>query len=793
MTPGALDPTMTPGTPIAGVGAGPATPATHSIGDHDEQPPAPEIPGYTVTGLLGQGGMGAVFAATQTAIDRPVAIKVMNQRVAGSSDAAQRFLREARAAGRVHHPNVVTIFDAGECPQGWYMVLEFVAGGDARQLANAQGGRLPVERALQVIRDAAQGLAALHAVGVLHRDIKPANLFVSEDGTTKLADLGLARPDSADEQMTTAGTTMGTPAYMSPEQARAADDLDGRTDIYALGATLFALVCGEPPFTGSSTWAVVASVLNDPTPDPRHLRPDLSPSVADLIGRCMAKDRALRPADATMLANVCQNLLDGLAPTPLDSGVAAQVTETIISGQRTAAPLATTEPSLAPVTGGFPRVLVWPAIIAPIVVATIVAAVLLSDGNPAAVDPTTAADGPGLTAGDATAGRAPDSPVDTPAGTGSTAAINPMERYIEARTAMENGDAFAARASFESAIELGLPYVDAQLDYARLVRLQDGLGVAQSRLQAMASAGDPIAALVAASLRDDNERSEALAAVLAEHPGLGPGWWLYAQSLGPGPQAPYPTLRQLRAEQQAAERFVQTEASGELVPLMADRSLAIQWLSEARSRLVEIAAFSHQMANPVTFQAMSHNAGWNVIATVQDPGGALAIQWQVGAEGEWQAGDWLPQHDPRTGRPMPNPALPLPKQAGPNQISVRYQDAIGAWSDPVRWQFVPASAEVAQAKQILGLIRHSWISWREWDGQLLVYFTALLAHGSGLSEIRYGVDQPTPDQVFPVPEDGSIPDQPWITVPSTTSMLSVQVVFRDGSESDIQALRRSDQ
>ena len=151
---GPLDPTITPGTPLAGVGAQPATPATH-LDNHHQAGHAPisipQIPGYSITGTLGQGGMGAVFSAIQTAIERPVAIKVMQPKVAGDGESIQRFLREAHAAGRVHHPNVVTIFDAGECEQGLFMVLEFVAGGDARQLAERNGGSLSLD-AVEIIR-----------------------------------------------------------------------------------------------------------------------------------------------------------------------------------------------------------------------------------------------------------------------------------------------------------------------------------------------------------------------------------------------------------------------------------------------------------------------------------------------------------------------------------------------------------------------------------------------------------------------------------------------------------------
>ena len=252
------------------------------------------VAGFQIVGKLGQGGMGAVYRATQLSIGREVALKVMAPDVAKNKGFVERFLREGMAMGAINHPNVVTCYDAGQDGKILYMALELMTGGDADQLARELGGILPPVRACMIVRDCAAGLSAIHRAGLIHRDIKPANIFLGEDGTAKLADLGLARQEDGDDKMTRTGTAMGTPAFMSPEQAEGADDLDIRSDIYALGATLFLLVTGQPPFTGQSAYAVVAKVINDPVPDPRTLNPNVPDGVVQIIRNAMHKDRNKR-------------------------------------------------------------------------------------------------------------------------------------------------------------------------------------------------------------------------------------------------------------------------------------------------------------------------------------------------------------------------------------------------------------------------------------------------------------------------------------------------------------------
>ncbi|MFM2091760.1 MAG: Serine/threonine-protein kinase PknB [Planctomycetota bacterium] len=270
--------------------------------------------GFDLGEVLGEGGMGSVYRAVQRSLGRPVALKVISGAFAKDPEFAERFLREARAAAAINHPNVITCIDVGTAGDRLYMALELVTGGDAAQLAKRCGGHLPEHRAVEIAADAARGLCAIARAGLIHRDIKPSNIFICDDGAAKLADLGLARTSAGDDRMTVTGRAMGTPAFMSPEQARGAADIDIRSDIYALGATLYALATGHAPFEGTSPWVVVAKVLNDEPEDPRRRVRGLSDGFALVVARAMAKDRAQRYPTPEHLVADLERLLQGAPP-----------------------------------------------------------------------------------------------------------------------------------------------------------------------------------------------------------------------------------------------------------------------------------------------------------------------------------------------------------------------------------------------------------------------------------------------------------------------------------------------
>jgi serine/threonine protein kinase len=271
---------------------------------------SPAIPGYKVLGKLGQGGMATVWKAEQIALGRPIALKVVSAHLVSDTRTRERFLREARISARVVHPNVITCHDAGDAGGQLFMALELVTGGDLRQLQLREHGRLDPWRALRLVHDCLQGLVAIEDAGLIHRDIKPGNIFLDAQGMPKLADLGLAKP-SGGADLTMPGMVVGTPSFIAPEQARAVQDLDIRADIYALGATLFSLIAGRPPFPGDDPMGVLVAVLNDPTPELSDINGGCPAEISWLTRSLMAKDRNLRPANARAALSQAVALLEG--------------------------------------------------------------------------------------------------------------------------------------------------------------------------------------------------------------------------------------------------------------------------------------------------------------------------------------------------------------------------------------------------------------------------------------------------------------------------------------------------
>ncbi len=248
---------------------------------------------YRLESLVGEGGMGSVYKATDTNLDRSVAIKVLHPHAVVNPQRKRRFIQEAKTASALNHPNIVTIHNIGEDSGTLYIAMEFVAGRTLAQLL-AQGA-IPLRAAMNLAIEIADALAAAHAAGIVHRDLKPANVIVDGDGNVKLVDFGLAKliefDDSAvdgEAPKTEEGVILGTVAYMSPEQAEG-KPIDSRADIFSFGSMFYEMVTGRRPFTGDSKMSILAGILyRDPAP-PEQLVEGLAPGVARVIGRCLRK------------------------------------------------------------------------------------------------------------------------------------------------------------------------------------------------------------------------------------------------------------------------------------------------------------------------------------------------------------------------------------------------------------------------------------------------------------------------------------------------------------------------
>lgn len=277
------------------------------------------IPGYEVLELLGEGGMGMVFKARQKSLDRVVALKVLPPSAAKETAFIKRFYSEARTVAKLNHENIIAGIDVGESPGGiYYFVMEYVEGESVAELIERTG---PLEErfSLQVALQIANALDHAHKHGLVHRDVKPQNVLVARNNMAKLCDLGLAKMQS-DAPGDPTGVPVGTPHYLSPEQARGEADVDIRSDIYSLGATLYHMLTGETPFEGQSPMVLMTKHLTEEPEPPRDLNDSISKGASELVLHMMEKDKEDRPQTPAELIDELESVLAGKSSRGRSSG-----------------------------------------------------------------------------------------------------------------------------------------------------------------------------------------------------------------------------------------------------------------------------------------------------------------------------------------------------------------------------------------------------------------------------------------------------------------------------------------
>jgi hypothetical protein len=266
---------------------------------------------YQIQAEIGRGGMGIVYQAHDPLLDRKVAIKVLAPHLVWEAGFVERFLREARAAARLKHTGIVTVFDVGQEGSWYYIVMEYLEGRTLAQIIHQQG-RLPSDETLSILHQLAEALNYAHQSKLIHRDIKPGNIVIDSVGLATLTDFGVARA-AQETKLTTTGALIGTPQYMSPEQARG-EEVDHRTDIYALGVVAYEMLTGRAPFDATTPHAVLHQLIYEPTPSLQRWRPEIEAEVDRIVARAMAKEPASRYATAPGFVDALEKALMGQTP-----------------------------------------------------------------------------------------------------------------------------------------------------------------------------------------------------------------------------------------------------------------------------------------------------------------------------------------------------------------------------------------------------------------------------------------------------------------------------------------------
>jgi serine/threonine-protein kinase len=294
---------------------------------------AQQISGYQLLEKLGQGSAGAVYKARQLSMNRLVAIKILHPRRAADATYLARLTREAHLAAKLSHNNIVQAIDVGSVGNVHYFIMEYVEGTTLRKELD-QGRQFPEAEAVDIVLQIAQALEHANRRGLIHRDVKPANIVLTSDGIAKLADLGMAR-DTGDDKLARAeaGMTIGTPFYMAPEQILGRSDIDVRADIYSLGATLYHLVTGQPPFPGKDIDVVLQAHLKKELTPPDHINTDLSSGLGEVVEFMMAKDRKDRYQKPEDLILDLECLMNGNPPKLARDRIAGATLEDLAEGE----------------------------------------------------------------------------------------------------------------------------------------------------------------------------------------------------------------------------------------------------------------------------------------------------------------------------------------------------------------------------------------------------------------------------------------------------------------------------
>ncbi len=368
----------------------------------------------------------------------------------------------------------------------------------------------------------------------------------------------------------------------------------------------------------------------------------------------------------------------------------------------------------------------------------------------------------------------------------------PEQHYHNARVHELGGDYGNARQSYLAYFASDLDYLDPHLRYLDFLKLQEGrAGARETYALIVQKAKSIVPTYASILLAEPGQRITKLRDFLAAHPDFAPAYYHLSEEYSAA-RLGTQSLDDKRQERAALESFLKLHSDGKLLRWIIDRSLVSGWQQDAESRLAAIAATVNDavLANPVELRWMATNGGW--MGTISIAEAAREVFWKGPGMTEFKSTGASPARDPRTGAPMPNLVLNLPDKTPSSEILVKYLNASGQEMGPFTIPFDPDASSLSESKYILGMTSTSWVSFREWDGKLLLYFSHLLSHRGVLKEIKYGVDKETPETAYafpaydkpgiaPITEDVSI----YIAVPGPTKFVTVQLTFIDGTQSDV--------
>ncbi|MCM8525554.1 MAG: serine/threonine protein kinase [Lentisphaeraceae bacterium] len=702
------------------------------------------IGGAVVKKQIGKGGMGSVFLGHHSTLDIPVAIKVLKPDYAQRSpDAVERFLKEARAVAKLRHPNIVSVYNAGHEEGFYFMSMEFIKGRDLAEILESPFN-LSLKDALKLTCQVCDALEYAHKNSIVHRDIKPANIFVDEEGNAKVGDLGLAKDLKDDQSMTQSMQAMGTPYYISPEQATSAKDVDHRSDIYSLGCTLYRLFCGKVPFKGNSSFETVHKHISEPVPDPKKENPELPLEVAQVIQKMMAKKPEERFEDLNEVTKILKTLLDNIS----DSRIGFAPKKPIEAKEET-------PKEEKPALPKSKKTLITA------ISFVILVLIIIIQSLP---DPST-----GLTNGG-------------------------ENLYRQAKNYLDSGNYLKSKTLFSDFFSNNPHLVDAHLDYSVLLKQMEGIEGAREEYRLWSEKSkNPSVSLAYLLLLNKEKKATAKEAFEQNYPDFGP--YYYYTSLDWIKDPVGQTFAEKREELRLLQKFKEVDSQGKFLKYFADRALVDSTREDADRRLKKLTQIQKDLENPVELQVGFGAAPQNPSVIIGESSrNRRIINIQLNMKDYINVKEIFYKYpgmkefastglslDPRSS-PKLNFSISSPESK--MIIEIKYLDRKGLINGPYKLEFDPLKKEVEASKRFVASVRENLVMYRDYDNRLLFYFTTLLTYSKGMKEIRYSVDKNSLD--INLKFDPLNPyEMPYVELPNSTKTVFIQITYKDDSKSEI--------